>query len=72
MEYYGFSHNIEIPADRFREYYIENDKDFVDKLDKGEFPSATYEFSFRVMALGVIFAAVKKHCRIEFAINSIR
>jgi len=72
LEYYGFSRAIKIEAERFREYYVENDEDFITKLNEGGFPSTTYEFTFRVMALGVIFAAVKKHCRIQSAINSIR
>jgi hypothetical protein len=61
-----------IDANFFREFYVENDAEFIREVDESTFPSATYEYTFRIMALGVIFAAVKKHCRIQSAIASIR
>jgi hypothetical protein len=71
LEYYGFSQPIQIHANFFREFYMEDDSEFIREINESAFPSATYEHSFRVMALGVIFAAVKKHCRIQSAITSI-
>jgi hypothetical protein len=71
LEYYGFSQTYLIEAGFFREFYVENDSEFIREINESTFPSAAYEYTFRVMALGVIFAAVKKHCRIQSAITSI-
>jgi len=71
LEYYGFSRPEPIKAQNFREFYVENDEEFVREINNSDFPSAAYEYAFRVMALGIIFAAVKKHCRIQCAISGI-
>ena len=61
---------MHIKAENFREFYVEDDEEFKREINEGTFPSTSYEFSFRVRALGIIFAAVKKHCRIQSAISS--
>jgi hypothetical protein len=71
LEYYGFLQPIQIDANSFREFYVENDAGFIKQVNESAFPSAEFAYTFRIMALGVIFAAVKKHCRIQSAITSI-
>jgi hypothetical protein len=38
----------------------------------GSFPHENYEWTFRVLCLGIIFSAIKKHCRIETALSHIK
>lgn len=72
LEYYGFSQVTPIKAESFRQFYVENDEDFLKAINQGNFPSSAFEHTFRVMVLGIIFSAVKKHCRIESATTVIR
>jgi len=38
----------------------------------GGFPDKKYEYTFRILCLGIIFSAIKKHCRIETALSHIK
>ena len=69
IEFYGFTIEDEISEEIYRDFYVEDDEYFIEQINNSEFPKPSYEYQFRIQALRIIFSAVKKHCRVNSAIN---
>ena len=72
MEYYWFTKNIEIKRDKFKDFFIEDDKQFCEIIKDSIFPADEYSEIFRNQILGYIFAAIKKHSSIDSSLNHIK
>ena len=72
MEYYGFTKNIEIKRNQFKDFFIEDDKQFCESIKNPIFPADEYSEIFRNQILGYIFAAIKKHSLIDSSLNHIK
>ena len=72
MEYYGFTKNIDIKRNQFKDFFIEDDKQFCESIKKSNFPADEYSEIFINQILGYIFAAIKKHCLIDSSLNHIK